>query len=174
MSYVPSEQEPPTRDVYGWKWFVVVVSLLHSTFLFSLDSTIVGDIQPAIFKSFGEVQTLTWLGVSFALGSATTILPWCKAYGAFNMKWLYLFHILLFHAGSVLCGCAQTMDALVVGRAITGVGGCGMFIGTLTILSSTTSFFDRPIYLGATGIVWAVGIILGPLVSILERRIDHG
>ncbi len=163
-SETPLEKVPSPRDVHGWKWAVVVASILSSTFLFSLDNTIVADVQPAIFECFDEIDTLAWLGVAFALGSAATILPWCKAYGVFNVKWLYIFHVLLFEVGSALCGGAKTMNALIVGRAIAGVGGCGMYLGCLTYLSITTSMQERPVYMGSTGLIWGVGTVLGPVV----------
>ncbi|KAL8982097.1 MAG: hypothetical protein Q9205_003290 [Flavoplaca limonia] len=164
-SATPPEKAPPPRDVHGWKWSIVVSSILSSTFLFSLDNTIVADVQPAVFQRFGEIDTLPWLGVAFALGSAGTILPWCKAYGVFNVKWLYIFHVILFEAGSALCGGANTMNALIVGRAIAGVGGCGMYVGCLTYLSVTTTMQERPVYMGSTGLVWGVGTVLGPVVG---------
>ncbi|KAI4232034.1 MAG: hypothetical protein LQ349_005244 [Xanthoria aureola] len=164
-SKTPPEKVPSPRDVHGWKWAVVVASILSSTFLFSLDNTIVADVQPAIFERFDEIDTLAWLGVAFALGSAATILPWCKAYGVFNVKWLYIFHVLLFEVGSALCGGANTMNALIVGRAIAGVGGCGMYVGCLTYLSITTSMQERPVYMGSTGLIWGVGTVLGPVVG---------
>lgn len=158
------EKDPSARDVQGWKWAVVVASILSSTFLFSLDNTIVADVQPAIFQRFDEIDTLAWLGVAFALGSAATILPWCKAYGVFNIKWLYIFHVLLFEVGSALCGGADAMNILIVGRAIAGVGGCGMYVGCLTYLSITTSMQERPVYMGLIGLVWGLGTVLGPVV----------
>ena len=36
----------------------------------------VANVQPSIIKEFGEVPKLSWLGTAFALGSASTILPW--------------------------------------------------------------------------------------------------
>lgn len=41
-----------------------------------------------------------------------------KAYGIFDVKWLYVTHVFLFEVGSALCGAAPTMNALIVGRAI--------------------------------------------------------
>ncbi|KAL8857756.1 MAG: hypothetical protein Q9178_005656 [Gyalolechia marmorata] len=161
----PVEKTTPARDVHGWKWSIVVASILSSTFLFSLDNTIVADVQPAIYHRFGEIDTLPWLGVAFALGSAATILPWCKAYGVFNIKWLYIFHVSLFEVGSALCGAANTMTALIVGRTIAGVGGSGMYVGCLTYLSVTTTMQERPIYMGSTGLIWGLGTVLGPVVG---------
>lgn len=52
-------EELPPRDITGWKWAVVVLSILSSTFLFALDNTIVADIQPVIVLHFNDVKNLT-------------------------------------------------------------------------------------------------------------------
>jgi hypothetical protein len=66
----------PPRDVKGLTWALVVVSILSSTFLFSLDNTIVADIQPAIVRDFESVDKLVWLSVSFLMSAASTNLFW--------------------------------------------------------------------------------------------------
>jgi MFS family permease len=50
-------------------------------------------------------------------------------YGKVNMKWLYFISFVLFQVGSALCGAAPTMNALIVGRVITGLGGSGVYMG---------------------------------------------
>jgi len=60
------------RDVHGIRWFLVVVSLLSSTFFFGLDNTVVADLQPALVERFGSVDRLPWLSVAFLIGAAST------------------------------------------------------------------------------------------------------
>jgi MFS family permease len=45
-----------------------------------------------------------------------------KLYGIFSAKYLYIGSLALFEGGSALCGGAPTMNAMIVGRAIAGVG----------------------------------------------------
>jgi MFS family permease len=52
-----------------------------------------------------------------------------KLYGNFEIKWLIIGSVILFEAGSALCGAAPTSNALIVGRVIAGIGGSGMYIG---------------------------------------------
>lgn len=146
--------EVPPRDISGWKWIVVVLSILSSTFLFALDNTIVADIQPVIVRQFDSVAKLTWLSVSFLIGAAATNLVWGKIFGQFNAKWTYILCVTLFEVGSAICGAAPTMDALIVGRAICGVGGSGMYVGVMTLLAATTTIHERPMYVGGTGLTW--------------------
>lgn len=49
-----------------------------------------------------------------------------KIYGQFNAKWLYLTCVFLFEVGSAVCGAAPTMDALIGGRVLAGLGGAGL------------------------------------------------
>jgi len=151
---VRTEEVKPPRDIEGIRWAIVVIAILSSTFLFALDNTIVADIQPAIVLHFGSVDKLAWLSVAFLLGAAATNLVWGKIYGQYNSKWTYIFCVVLFEVGSAVCGAAPTMDAMIVGRAICGVGGSGMYVGVMTLLASTTTIHERPMYVGGTGLTW--------------------
>lgn len=159
------EEEAPPRDITGWKWATVVLAILSSTFLFALDNTIVADVQPVIVEHFNSVSKLSWLSVAFLIGAAATNLVWGKIFGQFNAKWTYIFCVTLFEVGSAICGAAPTMDALIVGRAICGVGGSGMYVGVMTLLAATTTIHERPMYVGGTGLTWGLGTVLGPIIG---------
>jgi len=160
-----AQEEKPPRDIGGWKWGVVVAAILSSTFLFALDNTIVADVQPAIVEHFGDVSKLSWLSVSFLMGAAATNLVWGKVFGQFNAKWTYILCVFLFEVGSAVCGSAPSMNALIIGRAICGVGGAGMYVGVMTLLSATTTMHERPMYVGGTGLTWGLGTVLGPIIG---------
>lgn len=63
------------------------------------------------------------------MGSVAVILLIGKLYGTFEIKWLLNASVVLFEAGSALCGAAPSTNALIVGRVIAGIGGAGMYIG---------------------------------------------
>jgi MFS family permease len=52
-----------------------------------------------------------------------------KAFGIFNLRTLYLTCLVMFEAGSALCGGAPNMNALIVGRIWAGMGGAGIYLG---------------------------------------------
>ncbi|KAJ5222075.1 uncharacterized protein N7469_010962 [Penicillium citrinum] len=146
-------------------WVLIVLTILSSTFLFSLDNTIVADIQSPIVERLGEVGKMSWLGVAFVLSGSATIITWGKLYGIFSAKFLYLISVFLFEVGSAICGAAPTMNAMIVGRAIAGLGGAGSYLGCLTLLSITSSVRQRPQYMALTGITWGLGTVLGPIIG---------
>ena len=51
----------------------------------------------------------------------------CKFYTNFNIKLVFLLAITCFEVGSVICGSAPILTALIVGRAIAGLGASGIF-----------------------------------------------
>lgn len=88
-----------------------------------------------------------------------------QMYSQFNRKWVYITCVTLFEIGSAVCGAVSTMTALIVGRAICGLGGSGMYTGVMTLLSLLSTQKERPIYLGLTGLTWGLGVVLGPIIG---------
>jgi MFS family permease len=73
--------------------------------------------------------------------------------------------LFFFEAGSAICGAANTINALIVGRAICGLGGIGVYVGVLMLLSVFTTIQERPNYMGMIGLVWGLGTVLGPVIG---------
>ncbi|KAI9150599.1 Efflux pump DEP3 [Paramyrothecium foliicola] len=124
------------------QWALAYTAMLSTTFLFALDNAIVSDIQPAIINNFSNIELLPWIGTGFPSGNMS-ILSWGKAYGIFNVKWIYPLNIALFAIGSNICGAAPSINALIVGRIIA----------------------EKPVYLAGSTVMWEVGSVLGPVVG---------
>lgn len=86
-------------------------------------------------------------------------------YTAFDAKYNYIVAVLLFEIGSAICGAANMMDVLIFGRALAGLGGSGLYVGVLTLLSALTTPKERPLYVASTGLIWGLGSVLGYALS---------
>ncbi|KAF2839523.1 MFS multidrug transporter-like protein [Patellaria atrata CBS 101060] len=166
----PTPQDPPQptpsqRPYTPLHWFLVLLAVYASAFLYGLDNTIVADVQAAVLETYASVEKLGWLGIGFPLGSIATILSLGKAFSMFDIKALFVGSVVMFSAGSALCGGAPTMEALIVGRVWAGAGGAGMYLGALNIISYNTTEFERALYVGILGLTWGVGCILGPVIG---------
>ena len=126
----------------------MVLGTLSCILLYALDNTITANLIPVIAAQYADTERLPWLSVGFMIGGVATVLPFGKLYGMFNAKTLYIGSVTLFLVGSALCGAAPSIDAFIVGRVIAGMGGNGMYLGVMTLLSVNTSNKERPMYLG--------------------------
>lgn len=158
-------EEASPRDIHGLKWAFSCAALLSSIFLYAFDCTVVADIQSSIIAEWGAIDKLPWLSNGLIMPATAFVMPWGRLYGQFNAKVLYLTCVLLFEVGSALCGAAPNVDALIVGRAIAGVGGAGIYMGVMTLIAATTTMRERPFYVGLTGLTWGIGIVLGPVIG---------
>lgn len=72
------EDVPKTeRRVTGLSWFVLVLAVLSSTFLYALDNTITADVRPSIIETFGNrVAMLPWLSVSYPMAEVGSNPLW--------------------------------------------------------------------------------------------------
>jgi hypothetical protein len=117
---------PPPRTAQGFVWLLVVSSILMANFLFATDNTIAANIQPAVIRQFESLDKLAWLGVAFLAACWGTNFFWGDMYARFSAKWTFCASFVVFSVGCALAGAAPSMDALIVGRAICGMGGAGM------------------------------------------------
>lgn len=88
-----------------------------------------------------------------------------KFYTFFSIKWVYLIAIGIFELGSLVCGAAPTSVALIIGRAVAGLGSAGVFSGALVIVAYTVPLVKRPIYTGIIGAMYGVASVAGPLMG---------
>ncbi|KAK9416092.1 putative MFS drug efflux transporter protein [Seiridium unicorne] len=144
------------RAVHGWKWAAAAASLYTGALIYGLGGTIAADIQSPFIEQFDNVESLTWIGTAFPLGSVAAL------YAIFDLKALFITNVVLFEAASALCGAAPTMNALIVGRAIAGVGGTGIFLGVIAALCVPVYIFYLPRVkpIGSTGAVVSLTMVL--------------
>lgn len=95
-----------------------------------------------MYQAFGDIEKLPWIGLGFPMASVAVILFVGRLYGLFNVKWLILTFIFLFEVGSAVCGSAPSLNALIVGRAIAGIGGAGMYLGYVLEEASSPFLFS--------------------------------
>jgi len=122
-------------------------------------------VIPAILNDLGRPEELAWLTFGYSVGGLCIVLPLGKLYELYDAKWVYISCGVSFMIGSALCGAAPTMDVMIVGRVIAGMGGNGLYLGVVTLMTMNTTEREAPVYLSLLGLVWGLGLVLGPIVG---------
>ena len=88
-----------------------------------------------------------------------------RIYQLYSTKWVFLLSILIFEAGSALCGAAPNSTAFILGRAIAGLGSAGIFSGGMMITLPLVPLRKRPIFTSIFGLAFGISSVLGPVIG---------
>jgi MFS family permease len=88
-----------------------------------------------------------------------------KAFNLFPKQHLYLSYLGVFEVGSLVCAAAPTSKALIIGRAVAGLGASGIFSGGLVILATVIPLHKRPVWTGTLMSTFVIASIIGPLIG---------
>jgi MFS family permease len=106
-----------------------------------------------------------WFGSSYLL-TTTALQPSLGCiYTYFNVKYTYIFAVMLSEVGSLICAAATDSVMLIVGRAIAGAGASVLFSGGMTIIGFTVPLRRRPIYIAMLSRMFGVVSVVGPLLG---------
>jgi EmrB/QacA subfamily drug resistance transporter len=159
-----TEQDEPEYPT-GVKLTIIIAALALAVFLMALDNTIIATAIPKITDHFNSLTDVGWYGSSYLLTTCALQLFFGKLYTFFKIKTVFLTAIFIFEVGSAVCGSAPSSKALIVGRAVAGVGSAGIFSGALVIIAYTVPLVKRPIYTGLIGAMYGLASVAGPLLG---------
>ena len=85
--------------------------------------------------------------------------------GAFGRKPTILLALTLFTIGTIVCGSARSIAALLAGRTIQGIGGGGLLTMTYVVIAELFVLGGRPKAMMIISLVWLVGTAAGPVLG---------
>ncbi|MGD0524400.1 MAG: DHA2 family efflux MFS transporter permease subunit [Polyangiaceae bacterium] len=150
----------PARRKYN-KW-LITVSITFGTLMGAIDSSIVSVAMPHMMGTLGStVQEITWISTGYIIANVV-VMPFTAFLGRqFGQKRVYMFCLALFLLGSILCGTARTLPALIFFRAIQGFGAGALQPTEQAILRQTFSAKEQ----GMAMALFAMAVMLGPALG---------
>jgi EmrB/QacA subfamily drug resistance transporter len=143
----------------------VFSGLLLVMLLAALDSTIVATALPTIVGELGGLSRLAWVVTAYLLAQTVVTPLYGKLGDLYGRKKVVQVAIIIFLAGSVLCGLSRSMMQLIVFRAIQGLGGGGLMVTTQAVVGDIVPLRERGRYQGIFGAVFGLASIAGPLIG---------
>jgi EmrB/QacA subfamily drug resistance transporter len=147
------------------KWWALL-SVCLGTFMLLLDVTIVivalPEIQHGLHATFADVQ---WVIDAYALTLASLLLTGGVLADRYGRRLLFAIGLVIFTAGSLLCGLAQSPLMLILSRSGQGIGGAIMFATSLALIGNSFRGKDRGLAFGVWGAITGVAVSLGPIIG---------
>lgn len=140
---------------------------MMAMFMAAIEGTIVATSMPGIASALGGMSLYSWVFSSFLLMQAVTVPVYGKLSDLFGRKRVFIAGIVIFLAGSVLCGFAWSMPSLVAFRFLQGFGAGAVQPMALTLVGDLYAVEERGRSQGYIGSVWGISSIIGPLAGAL-------
>lgn len=129
------------------------------------DQTILATATPVISNEFRAITDIGWWSNAYLLTLSSFQLFYGKLYTLYPIKFVYLAAIGLFEVGSLVCATAPNSKALILGRAIAGLGAAGIFSGGILITTKIVPLSRRAGYLGIMSGAFGLAAIIGPFLG---------
>ena len=143
----------------------ILISLMVTTGLVAIDATVLATAIPTIVDDLGDFALFPWLFSVYLLAQAVTVPIYAKLSDVVGRKPIILIGIGLFLLGSILCGFAWSMPALIAFRAVQGLGAGAVQPMAITIVGDIYSLTERARVQGYLASVWGISSVVGPLLG---------
>ncbi|KAF4851666.1 Efflux pump patC [Colletotrichum siamense] len=162
---VTSESNHPREGWPAWRWPCIQGAFCLVGLLLGYDVSNTANIQPPIYEAFGQVHLLSWVAIAYTAMNVATVPLARKIVVLGNLRYQVLGYSLIFFVGSTVSGAAPNINTVIIGRAIQGIGGAGLYQLSIIINMTLTTPTELPRTQGLLAVSWAVGLTLGPVIG---------
>ncbi|TCO46089.1 EmrB/QacA subfamily drug resistance transporter [Kribbella antiqua] len=143
----------------------VLLAVMLSVGLVAIDSTILATAVPSVVEDLGGFTQFPWLFSIYLLAQAISVPIYGKLADLRGRKPIMLLGVGLFVLGSVLCGFAWNMPALIAFRLIQGLGAGAIQPIGMTIVGDIYTLAERAKVQGYIASVWGISAVVGPTLG---------
>ncbi|WP_061320124.1 MDR family MFS transporter [Clostridium botulinum] len=164
------------KDIHGKEYnkILLITAMMIGSFVTILNQTILSTALPHIMDYFQiTASTVQWLTTAFMLVNAIMIPLTALLLEKILTRNLFMFSMLMFGVGTVLCALSQSFELLLIGRIVQAVGAGIMAPLINTALLMVFPPEKRGSAMGVYGLVVCFAPAIGPtLAGIIIDRWD--
>jgi MFS family permease len=155
------KSKPPLEMSSKRRW-AVTIGVMTGMFIAALEATVVGTAMPTVISTLGGLNRYSWVFSAYLVTSTVTVPVWGKLYGR---RLIYQIAIAVFLLGTLLSGFSETMNQLIIFRAVQGLGAGGLVPLAMTIIGDIYTLEERAKMQAYFSGVWGLSSVVGPVIG---------
>lgn len=144
---------------------LIMAGTLVGMLVAAVSQTIVTTVLPSIAQDLDGLSLYTWVFTASMLASAIATPIFGKLSDTYGRRRLYITGVTVFLLGAAACAAAQSMEQLVLARAVQGIGMGAIMPLAMAIVADVVPANDRGKWQGVMGAVFGLATVLGPLAG---------
>ncbi|SDE48648.1 MDR family MFS transporter [Limimaricola pyoseonensis] len=165
MTATPDASDALDDRSFGARRRLAVWAVCVTLFVASTGQTIVSTALPVITADLGGLNRISWVVTAYLLASTVGAPVFGKLGDLFGRKAVLQSGLGVFTLGALICGAAPSMEVLIAGRAVQGLGGGGLIVVSMAVVADLYPARERSRVQGALGGVFGLSTVVGPLVG---------
>lgn len=160
---IPAPQSEQKADLTAW---LAVAAGTLGALMATLDISIVNSALPTIQGEIGASGTEgTWVATSYLVAEIVIIPLAAWFQRVLGLRTFLLIAASLFTFFSVICGMADSLTTMIIGRVGQGFTGGALIPTAQTIIAMRLPRSQQPIGIAAFGVTAVMGPVMGPLIG---------
>ncbi|KAH7013083.1 major facilitator superfamily domain-containing protein [Ilyonectria destructans] len=139
----------------------VMAILLLGELISHADTTLIFAAAPQIASELGSLRGVGWLATSYTLGVCSMQPLYGRLSDIFGRKAMLLFAYCILSIGCIICGTSTTLFQIIIGRAISGIGGAGVMTMASIIITDSVPKRDFAKYRSYINLATTLGRSIG-------------
>ncbi|HEY2561891.1 MAG TPA: MFS transporter [Caldimonas sp.] len=155
----------PAPDFDRARFRRLFVAVMVPMFLAAVDQTLLATATPVISRELGSLRDTSWLAVGYLLASVIMVPLYGRLGDRYGRRKLLSIAIVVFATGSLVCGIAPTLPALVAARVLQGLGGGGLMTLSQALIGEVVAPRRRARNQAYFAIIFTLASVGGPVIG---------
>ena len=165
----PRSSKPPhgdvQREVTRGEFFKIFTAVMLPMFMAMIDQTLLATATPVVAAEFGNLYDTSWIATAYLLTSAVMVPVYGRLGDRHGRREILFVSLAIFVTGSMLSAASQSMNQLIAGRAVQGLGAGGLMSLSFALIGELIPPRQRIAFQGYFAIIGTAANIIGPVVG---------